>query len=265
MTYTIDTAPRLAALKQIQALVNTEINYYTNLSATPVPAPTPTPAPTPAPTLSLVTNEYAYWNPNDPTSIKSTTWDMTSGSLFLQNGKFWSGVPDDIDPNAKSTNGTNSAVFRLNSKNFGYRNFTVSFDYTKNNLVTTPSTPAVDWDGAHIFLRYVSQYNLYYASFDRRDGLVMIKKKCLGGTDNGGTYYIISSTPSHPIVAGTLNHISASIVTNPDNSVTIKLYNNGTLLTQGTDTGVGCGVILAGAVGLRGDNNNFTFSNFTTQ
>jgi hypothetical protein len=37
-------------------------------------------------------------------------------------------------------------------------------------------------------LRYRSEQSLYYPSVNRRDGQVVVKKKCAGGPFNGGTY-----------------------------------------------------------------------------
>ena len=74
----------------------------------------------------LITNEYAHWNPRSSSAKKSNYWDMTSGSLFAKDGHGWTGKIDDCEPNATSSNCTNSAIFRLNTKNFGYGNVKVS-------------------------------------------------------------------------------------------------------------------------------------------
>ncbi len=208
----------------------------------------------------LITNEYAYWNHTTNTS----PWEMTSGSLFAKSGYGWTGVPDNVGPNATSSNSTNSAIFRLTTKDYSYQNVKVGFKLYQNNLATTPSTPAVDWDGVHIFLRYQSQYNLYYASVNRRDGAVVIKKKCVGGSDNGGTYYVLNNyLPGHPIPYNSWQDVAASIQ-NIATGVQIKLYLNGVVVDTATDTGIGCAAITqAGATGIRGDNDNFMFDQFT--
>jgi hypothetical protein len=98
----------------------------------------------------LITNEYAHWNPSSSSAKRSTYWDMTSGSLFAKDGRGWTGRPDDCSgssPNALSSNCTNSAIFRLNTKNFGYGNVKVSFKLYQNGLTSTRKTPAVAWDG----------------------------------------------------------------------------------------------------------------------
>jgi hypothetical protein len=229
------------------------------------PASTPPPSTNALPTdPALLTNEYAYWNPSAP-AVRSSVWELTSGSLFDQQGWGWTGTIDSCTPNMQSTNCTDSAVFRATTKQATYQNVTVRFDLVNNSLTSTSATPAVAWDGVHVFLRYQSQYNLYYASVNRRDGNVIIKKKCVGGSDNGGTYYELGSYHAgYPIPFGAVQKIAVSIVTNANGSVTITITRDGTLVDTATDTGVGCPVITAaGKTGIRGDNDNFRFNNFT--
>lgn len=210
----------------------------------------------------LITNEYAYWNPNDPAAVKSKNWEMTSGSLFARSSAGWTGVPDNIDPNAGSTNGTDSAVFRLNTRNYSFGNVAVSFSLDNLGYTQTSTTPAVDWDGVHIFLRYQNEYSLYYASINRRDNTAVIKKKVPGGPYNGGTYYILAST-THSYPFDAWQSVKATVANNGNGSVTIKLYAQGSLVLQATDTGTGGAPIThAGAVGIRGDNDNFQFDDF---
>lgn len=75
----------------------------------------------------LIPNEYAHWNPSSSTAKKTAYWDMTSGSLFAKDGRGWTGKIDDCERNATSSNCTNSAIFRPNTKNLGYGNVKVSF------------------------------------------------------------------------------------------------------------------------------------------
>ena len=93
---------------------------------------------------------------------------------------YWN-YSDDEEPNADSSGGNNSAIFRLTTRSKSFGNVRVGFRLYQNKLVSTPSTTAVAWDGVHIFLRYQSRESLYYASVNRRDGRVVIKKKCMGG------------------------------------------------------------------------------------
>jgi hypothetical protein len=216
----------------------------------------------------VVTNEYAYWNATLPNAVRSTDWAMTSGTLFstvgADGGVGSSGIPDDRAPDARSLRGTNSAVFRLNTKRSNFGDVNVRFKLNIEALSSTRTTPAVAWDGVHIWLRYQGEESLYYASVARRDGHVLIKKKCSGGPSNGGTYYTISPEVSgYPISYNTWSYVSASVHNNPNGSVTIKLYENDRLITSATDSGIGCAAITQpGAVGIRGDNARFRFHTF---
>jgi hypothetical protein len=211
----------------------------------------------------LVTNEHASWHRGD--GGESPTWEMTSGSLFRRAGEGWTGTPDAVEPDALSSNGTGSAIFRLTTKEADFGDVAVSFDLTNVRLSSTASTPPVDWDGVHVFLRYQSEQSLYYASVNRRDGSAVIKKKCVGGPDNGGTYYDLTPyQEGHPIPFGTPQHVVATAQDDADGSVTITLGRDGQTWLVATDRGVGCAPITQpGKVGIRGDNDEFTFDDFT--
>jgi hypothetical protein len=237
-------------------------------------------SPTPIPTLTgnalfadyfsypdgLITNEFSKWNPSSPEATTSSVWEMTSGSLFAKSGMGWTGVPDGCSTSsAYSTPCTASDVFRLNTIEHDFGNVTVSLDLYNNYLTSSQRTPPEAWDGVHVWLHYKSEYNLYYASFNRRDGHIVIKKKCAGGTENGGTYYELGQgeVSGYPIPFGVWQHLSTSIQDNSDGSVTIAMYRNGTKLLAATDTGTGCAPITApGSVGVRGDNDDFYLDNF---
>ena len=94
---------------------------------------------------------------------------------------------------------------------------------------------------------------------------MVIKKKCPGGPSNGGTYYTLGrALPSLPIVYNVWQRYSTSIQNKPDGSVEISLSRDQISLTTVTDRGVGCPAITQpGAVGIRGDNDNFSISNVT--
>lgn len=212
----------------------------------------------------LITNEYAYWNPGSSSAVQSPDWEMTSGSLFAKNGAGWSGVPDGTSPDPLSAHYTDSAVFRLNTKRYDYGNVAVSFKLLNSRLVTTSRTPATDWDGIHVFLRYQDQTWLYYASINRRDNTAVIKKKVSGGSTNGGTYYQLTPNVKYTVPYGAWQRVKATVVNNTDGSVTIQLFANDTLLVSTTDRGTGGPPIThAGAVGIRGDNSDFQFDDFT--
>lgn len=217
----------------------------------------------------LVTNEYAIWNPGSAAAVKSADWEMTSGSLFAKGGAGSTGVPDGCSSaSASGSPCTASAVFRLNSARHDFGDVTVSTALKVQRLVSTSRTPAVAWDGLHVWLRYQSEESLYYASFARRDGRIVVKKKCPGGSENGGTYYELApgEVSGFPIAFGAVQQISAGIETNADGSVTITMERDGTRILSATDKGLGCAPIVApGAVGIRGDNAEFSFDDFAVR
>ncbi|CAB4322691.1 MAG: hypothetical protein F2520_02125 [Actinobacteria bacterium] len=210
---------------------------------------------------SLITNEYAFWNPGSLSAVRSTTWDVTSGSLLARNGMAWSGVPDAIEPDANSSNGTDSAIFRLVTKRKDFGSVNVSFRLRHNTFSSTPATPAVAWDGEHVFLRYVDESSLYSVSFNRRDGTTAIKKKVPGGSSNGGTYFTLAAG-RNSFSSGGFHNVRAMIFDNPGGSVSIRLRVDGVLVLSATDSGTGGPVIRSGAVGIRGDNSDFNLDDF---
>ena len=215
---------------------------------------------------TLVTSEYAVNNPTRTDAARSSVWTVTSGSLFASAGNGDTGQIDAGRPNATSSNFTDSSVFRMNTVRADFKNVTVSFNLNVQEIGSTPRTPAVAYDGVHIWLRHKSQYYLYAASVARRDGKVVIKKKCPGGPSNDGTYYTLGKEipAAVPVTPGQWTKVSASVQNNPSGSVTIILSVGGQQLISAVDTGVGCAPIKAGAaVGVRGDNTRFQFNSFT--
>lgn len=213
--------------------------------------------------LRLVTNERAYYDPHAPGVRVSPVWMATSGSLFSDDGAGWTGVPDDINPNALSSNGNDSAVFRVVTRRADFADVNVNFQLRVAGLVSTTRTPATSYDGVHVFLRYQNQRELYVVSVYRRDGVMAIKEKIPGGPANGGTYYTLAETrarlPLHRWAA-----VSVSIVTAGNKTVRIALSINRREVLSTMSSGRGPGPILAaGRVGLRGDNCQFFFRDFT--
>jgi hypothetical protein len=208
----------------------------------------------------LITNDFAYFNPADPRASRSRDWKATSGSLFARNGVGWTGIPDATRPNADSSNGTGSAIFRLVTRRRDFANITVSVDLLNQGYVTTPRTPAHAWDGIHLFLHYRSQHSLYALTLNRRDNTVVLKKKQPGGAANGGTYYTLGRPTPYRPPHHHWQHILATIDTTPENTVTITLTIDDTPLLNETDTGAASPALTKpGAIGLRGDNTQFRF------
>jgi hypothetical protein len=206
----------------------------------------------------LVTNEWAVRHPDDGNAVVSPDWYLTSGSLFTRDGSGWTGVPDRRSVDAASAEGTGSAVFRLVTRRRDFRDVSVSFSLRNDAVVSTGSTPPVAWDGVHVFLRYQSPYRLYSASVNRRDGIVVIKKKCPGGPSNGGTYYSLGAGTPYAVPYGRWQRILASVRNLTPESVELRLEIDGRIVAAAVDDGVGCEPIpSAGSVGIRGDNADF--------
>ena len=210
----------------------------------------------------VLTNEYAFWNPSRRGAVRSSRWEMTSGSLFVKDHMGWTGVPDDRSPDAYSRRGNNSAIFRLTTRQSNFGNVIISMRLRPLDLTDTPKTPPVAWDGIHVFVHYETQRSLYYASVYRRDGRIDIKKKVPGGNANGGTYYTLASG-RHRLPLGRWSRVAVTVDATGPGAVHIAMLIDGRQVLSATDTGTGGRPpITSGKVGLRGDNCNFLFDDF---
>lgn len=211
----------------------------------------------------LVTNEFAYFNPSNPAAVRSSTWIVTSGSLFVHDNTGWTGVPDRGSPGPTSATVTDSSVFRAVTQNADFQNVTVSFGLLVQRFVPPATGKTPGWQGVHVFLRYQSPSLLYVVSVDRVDGVIVIKKKVSGGTVDGGTYYTLASVNGKS-VSGRWEQVRASVV-NEGAGVDIKLWLDGQLRLQAVDNGIGDvpPITQPGRVGIRGDFTEFEFNHFT--
>jgi hypothetical protein len=213
----------------------------------------------------LITNERAYYDPHAAGVRVSPVWIATSGSLFSSDGAGWTGIPDDVSPNAASSNGNDSAVFRVVTRRSNFLNVNVSFQLRVAGLVTTRRTPATSYDGVHVFLRYQNQRHLYVVSVYRRDGIVAIKEKIPGGPANGGTYFTLAQAPYRMPMDRWVS-VNVSIATLANGEVSIELFVNDDKVLSSTGLPDRVTPILApGRVGLRGDNCQFFFRDFTVR
>jgi hypothetical protein len=215
--------------------------------------------------VRLITNERAYYDPHLAGVHVSPVWVVTSGSLFGVHGAGWTGVPDDASPNVSSSNGTDSAVFRAVTRRRNFGDVSVSFDLRAAGFVTTARTPATPYDGVHVFLRYQNQRYLYVVSVYRRDGIVAVKEKVPGGPANGGTYFTLGEAP-YRIPMDKWVPVDVTIVTVAKDAVRIDLSINAHKVLSAMSTPAHVAPILkSGRVGLRGDNCQFYFRDFTVR
>jgi hypothetical protein len=185
-----------------------------------------------------------------------SAWMVTSGSLFRSDNVGWTGRPDD----GQSPDGNGSAVFRMVSKERDFADVTVRMRLRVSDFVTTDRTPEQAYDGAHVWVRYQSEFELYAVSVDRRDDTMVVKKKCPGGPSNGGTYVDIGAgLPSAPVALDRWQQVEVTVRNLSDGSVAISGMRDG-LRMDVIDRGVGCPPLrAAGGVGLRGDNTELWF------
>ena len=174
----------------------------------------------------------------------SGAWQVTSGSLSRDDGDGW----------------TDSAVFRMVSlaRDFGDVNVSVALQ------VEDLTARGPDYDGAHIWVRYQSEREMYAVSVDRRDGTMIIKKKCAGGPDNGGTYYDLNGFVPAPVPYGQWQQVTVSVADQPNGSVKITASRDGVSM-EATDAGVGCAPLRGGGVGVRGDNAELRIARIVVQ
>ncbi|MET8573351.1 hypothetical protein [Streptomyces sp. NPDC005012] len=231
------------------------------------PAPTPSgasagpPFQPSFPRSGLVTNEYAFRHPDAPDARVDPHWTVTSGSLFGQGGSGWSGVPDGLSPDPASRLRTGSAVLRVVTRRTNFGDVTVGGRFHLHPPGSTARTPATAWDGGHLLLRYRSPQELYAFSFSRRDGAVAIKRKAPRTGSGEGVYTTLTQATS---LFGyeTYRHVAAQAVTTASRSVVLRLWVAGRLILQAEDTTPGR-LAGPGAVGVRGDNTELLFQNFS--
>ncbi|WP_329243838.1 hypothetical protein OG417_46690 [Actinoallomurus sp. NBC_01490] len=219
-----------------------------------------------APRLSgpdrLVTNEYTHWNPQAPDGRRSRDWDVTSGSLFVRDGVAWSGTPDRATPNAGSSNGSGSSVFRMTTRRHDFGDVNVSLNLRNLGLTSSGRAGPSAIDGVHLFLRWQTPAELYVVSLNRRDDLIVIKKKRPGGTANGGTYVTLGQT-RYTVPYGVWQRFAVRIKTSGGDLVAISVrHGDREVLTAVDDGAEGPAILARGAVGLRGDNCDFEFRDF---
>lgn len=218
----------------------------------------------------IVTNEYVHWSNQGKCPYASSVWDMTSGTLMIKDGSGYSGIPTaESNVPCDSAVKNNSAVFRLNTKESDFSNVAVSLDYKPveqgNGGVADHS-----YDGIHIWVGYQSQYALYAATIFRWDTNLVIKKKIpieqsqCSDPSNQGCYYYLSDETKHPDLtkSGVWHHAEIDFTTTGDNSK-IKESIDGIEVFDITDNKINGPAYKSGAVGVRGDNTEFYFKNFT--
>ncbi|MGW2277641.1 hypothetical protein [Streptomyces sp. NPDC001770] len=216
------------------------------------------------PGSGLITNEYAHRHSGAADARTDPDWTVTSGSLFADRGSAWSGAPDGLSPDPLSRLHTGSSVLRAVTVRRDFADTAVRTRVRLRPPGTTARTPATDWDGGHLWLRYRSPQELYALSFRRRDGLVVIKRKCLppGAADGTEGTYTTLAQASCAIPYDSWHPVEAQVRTTAEATVRLRLLVDGRTVAEAVDTEPGV-LTGPGGVGMRGDNTELRFAAFT--
>ena len=208
----------------------------------------------------VITNHYAFWH-DDETAFRDDIWEMESGCALRRDNTLWTGVPTSNLPNRDCSNGSGSEVFRLWTKR-SFQDVSVSLSLRNNGYVSGAQGER-SWDGIKVWLRRqggTGPVRLYTAEVNRRQGNVIIQKKC-GDAD----YHIIGQGWPEGSAAsiGTWEHVGGSVKNLPDGSVKLTVMRHGRTVLEAVDNGIGCAPITTGGrVGIRGDYTNFNADDF---
>lgn len=218
------------------------------------------------PLEGLVTNEYAHGHPDSVDARRSDDWVVTSGSLFAHWAFGWTGVPDGDSPGPGSVPHTGSSVFRLVTRRRDFGDTTVRCWVFLRPPGATGRTPAQDWDGGHLWLRYHNAQELYALSFRRRDGAVVLKRKYPApdrSPDEEGLYTTLAAR-EYAVEYGRWHQVSATVSGCDAGHVRITLALNGRTVLDAQDRSPGR-LATPGGIGLRGDNTEMAFFGFTAR
>lgn len=230
----------------------------------------------------LITNAYATYHPDDPRSVTSSRWEVTSGSLFSRHGRGWTGPPDLASPDPHSAHGTGSAVFRMRSRRADLTDVIVRL---RVRVLRWTHTRPQQLPAVVLWVRYTSPQRLYWPSVLRADGRVSIVKKVPGGPHpfNGGTYYELPpfSARERRVRLGHWYRTSVAVCDRADGAVTITMIRNGRVLQRAIDRGIGqrvrstftgqrvanpaAPVLGPGRVGIRADNAELELGSYAVR
>lgn len=237
----------------------------------------------------LVTNEYATGNSDrDPAAVTSPEWVATGGSLFSRDGNYWTGVPDSCAPDRYSSRCTNSDAFRLTTRQSYAGSVRVSLAVRQNRRLIDAGCERTGTcgRGVHVWLRYQSEYDLYYAGIQRADGKVVVKRKVPCGNDDGGSDVELSAYAPHPFAPGQWKRYSLTVTTQDGGDVVVRVFDDDVDRLRPVATGVDRGgtnpnwsrscrtpgrypspryppIRGGGPIGLRGDHADFSFGEVT--
>jgi hypothetical protein len=198
----------------------------------------------------VITNQYAYYKPDDPTAHRSPAWEVQSGCALRAGNRLWTGVPTTDLPNRDCSNGSGSAVFRMWTKRADFENVAVSFDLHHNRYMPTGES----WDGVKIYLRRQDGDNFYTAEVNRREGNVIVQRKC------DGRYALLGGARSAATSerAGEWENVGGTVVNQADGAVRLQVVRRDGVALEVVDPPGTCDVLRQpGRIGVRGDRTDF--------
>ena len=198
----------------------------------------------------VITNHYAYYSPDDPEAHRSPAWEVQSGCALRDGNRLWTGVPTTNLPNRDCTNGTGSAVFRMWTKRSDFDDVAVSFSLRNNGYTSAGES----WDGVKIYLRRHDGDNFYTAEVNRREGNVIIQRKC------NGRYELLDVVRSamSPARIGEWENVGGTVTNQSDGAVRIQVVRESAVVLEATDPPGTCEVLRKpGRIGIRGDRTDF--------
>jgi hypothetical protein len=198
----------------------------------------------------VITNHHAYHEPDDVDAHRSPRWEVESGCALQDGNRLWTGEPTTNLPNRDCTNGTGSAVFRMWTKRTDFEDVAVSFGLRNNGF--TPEGES--WDGVKIYLRRQDGDNFYTAEVNRREGNVIVQRKCDGEYEllGGGR---AAATPAR---VWEWEDVGGTVVNLSDDEVRVQVIREGEVVLEAIDPAGSCDALRApGRIGVRGDRTEF--------
>jgi hypothetical protein len=199
---------------------------------------------------AVITNHYAYFAPSYVDAHRSPLWEVESGCALRDRNRLWTGVPTLGEPNRNCSNGTGSAVFRMWTKRTDFDDVAVSFGLRNNGYTADGES----WDGVKIYLRRHDGDNFYTAEVNRREGNVIIQRKC------GGRYELLGGTRSGatPALHREWEDVGGTVANLSDDTVRIQVVRGGDVILEAVDGAGTCDVLRQpGRIGIRGDRTDF--------
>ena len=198
----------------------------------------------------IITNHHAYFAPAYEEAHRSPVWEVESGCALRDRNRLWTGAPTSNEPNRECSNGTGSAVFRMWTKRRDFDDVAVSFGLRNNGYAPEGES----WDGVKIYLRRHDGDNFYTAEVNRREGNVIIQRKC------DGRYELLAGTRSAATAAlhREWEDVGGTVTNLSDDAVRIQVVRGDGVVLEAVDPAGTCDVLRdPGRIGIRGDRTDF--------